>query len=85
MGHFIFVIFHFAAILFGFWALILTIPLHMLYSSARKRTQLLEVIAEQNAPEAMKKRRDASQSSEVVVGLIIIVVLLILAASMSSH
>lgn len=36
MGHFIFLILHFIAVMFGFVALFITIPLHLMYASSRK-------------------------------------------------
>jgi hypothetical protein len=36
MGHFIFMLLHLAAILFGFIWLVITIPLHLIYGSMRR-------------------------------------------------
>ena len=33
MGHALFIVLHLAALLFGFWGLILTVPLHLIYSA----------------------------------------------------
>lgn len=35
MGHLIFFILHFIAILFGLWLLVLTLPLHLIYGATR--------------------------------------------------
>lgn len=35
MGHLFFLLLHFVAVLFGFWLLALTIPLHLIYSAIR--------------------------------------------------
>mgnify|MGYP003641165347 CR=1 FL=1 len=35
MGHFIFIILHFMMVLFGLVGLIITIPLHLIYSAVR--------------------------------------------------
>jgi len=40
MGHIIFIILHFVAIIFGFWALIITIPLHLIYAATKKKNRL---------------------------------------------
>lgn len=34
MGHLIFWLLHIAAVIFGFWALVVTVPLHLIYSSS---------------------------------------------------
>ncbi|WP_083777260.1 double zinc ribbon domain-containing protein [Desulfohalobium retbaense] len=39
MGHFIFIMLHLIAVLFGFVFLIITIPLHLIYSSTNKFTK----------------------------------------------
>jgi hypothetical protein len=39
MGHFLFIIMHFMAILFGFVFLFITIPLHMIYSSLHNKNK----------------------------------------------
>jgi len=37
LGHLIFLVLHFAAILFGFVFLFVTVPLHLIYSVSRRR------------------------------------------------
>ena len=37
MGTLIFWILHIIAVLFGFWMLIITVPLHLIYSAVRRR------------------------------------------------
>ena len=37
MGHFIFCIFHLLALLFGVVGLIITVPLHLIYSAVKGR------------------------------------------------
>ena len=36
MGHFIFVILHLMAVLFGVVGLVITVPLHIIYSAVKK-------------------------------------------------
>ena len=36
MGHFIFVILHFMVVLFGVVGLVITVPLHIIYSAVKK-------------------------------------------------
>jgi predicted PurR-regulated permease PerM len=44
MGHFIFIILHFAMVLFGVVGLVITIPLHLIYSAVKgNRPQTVKV------------------------------------------
>lgn len=36
MGHLLFVVLHLVALVFGLWALVLTIPLHLIYAAVKK-------------------------------------------------
>lgn len=45
MGHLFFIFLHLIAIMFGFVFLIITIPLHIIYSSGKKKEHLLQTIA----------------------------------------
>jgi len=49
MGHFLFVVLHIVAILFGAMWLIITIPLHLIYGAVAGRTALADVV-DPNAP-----------------------------------
>ena len=49
MGHFLFIVLHIAAVLFGIVGLIVTIPLHLIYSAVRSGKRSMtqkEVVAE---------------------------------------
>ena len=35
MGHFFLLVLHLIAVVFGFWFLLITIPLHLIYASSR--------------------------------------------------
>ena len=37
MGHVLFVVLHIVAVLFGFWALLITVPLHLIYGAVTAR------------------------------------------------
>jgi len=40
-GKTIFIILHIVAVIFGLWALIITIPLHLIYNSMEKKNKSL--------------------------------------------
>ena len=50
MGHLIFVILHVIAIAFGFWALIITIPGHLIYSAIGRRSAAEGPVVDPDAP-----------------------------------
>ena len=57
MAHLFFILFHFIAILLGFWMLLISIPLHIFYSSnKRSANKLSENIKEQT--EVLKNQQD---------------------------
>ena len=65
MATFFFILFHIIAIIFGFWMLLISIPLHIFYSMNKKNANnLSENIKEQtevlkNQQEEMKNKSDS--------------------------
>ncbi len=57
MAHFFFILFHFIAVLLGFWMLLISIPLHIFYSTNKSNAnKLSENIKEQT--EVLKNQQD---------------------------
>ena len=61
MGTIIFIFLHLIAVLFGFWMLIITIPLHIVYSNSKKSKKELKKqtkIMQQQVEELKKQKQD---------------------------
>ncbi len=68
MATFFFILFHFIAIIFGFWMLLISIPLHIFYSMNKSNAnKLSEDIKEQtevlkNQQEEVKTKNDSTKT-----------------------
>ena len=54
MAHLFFIIFHFIAIIFGFWLLLISVPLHIFYANGKRRSQLLEQLVSKQQTNEVK-------------------------------
>ena len=63
MATFFFILFHIIAIIFGFWMLLISIPLHIFYSITQSNAKKLsDDIQEQT--EVLKSQQEESKSNE---------------------
>ena len=65
MGHIGFIFIHFIAILLGFWLLIITIPLHIIYGgTSGGKKQLKKQVAKQTSQAKRDIRKESSDRIE---------------------
>ena len=66
MGHFFFIVFHLIAVVFGFWLLVISIPLHLIYASSRGNKKVMRKQAEllEEQVELLKKNQKEKTSDE---------------------
>mgnify|MGYP001182804349 CR=1 FL=1 len=63
MATFFFILFHIIAIIFGFWMLLISIPLHIFYSMSQTNAKKLSDDIQQQT-EVLKSQQEESKSNE---------------------
>ena len=63
MATFFFILFHIIAIIFGFWMLLISIPLHIFYSMSQTNAKKLSDVIQQQT-EVLKSQQEESKANE---------------------
>tara|TARA_Y100000748_G_C15130954_1_gene346120 strand:+ start:124 stop:477 length:354 start_codon:yes stop_codon:yes gene_type:complete len=64
MATFFFILFHFIAVIFGFWMLLISIPLHMFYVMSKNNAENLSADIKQQTEILKEQKNDSAKTLE---------------------